>query len=313
MRGVTVTDSVLNRAMRVALRDLGDRAFGSPEIVLFSQVRDLAAGMTDEAIMRRAGGRGIRKVTAREAGARLKQLYVPANAVLALAGNLEGVDVRTLVGSLFADIPGGTRVAEPPPVALKGVGRTITRKGLSEPLGIVGVIAPAITDSLHPSFYFNALLIGRYCEQNWGKAPAPLPARFRYPIFADPQIAQYFPPLRPDETDADQLGVTMQDEVERLSGSIVDPDILSEVRVNHAWILGGPMTPPLRARAREHPGTLHTLASTLAVRALWGSDGFWNLYLMRFLDPRGPGGERWSSYFQSPDKVIRVLLAPAAR
>ena len=313
MRGVTVTDSVLGRAMRVTTRDLSERAFGSAELVLFNQVRDLAVGMTDEAIMRRAGGRGIRPVTAREAGDRLKLLYVPSNAVLALAGNLAGVDVRALVESQFAGIPGGTRIAEPPPATLKAVGRAITRKGIDQPFGIAGVIAPAISDSLHPSFYFNALLIGRYCEQQWGKAPSPLPARFRYPIFADPQIAQFFPPLRPDETDADQLGVTLQDAVEGLSGSIVDPDILTEVRVNHAWILGGPMTGMLRERMRQHPGTLHTLASTMAVRALWGNEGFWNLYLMRFMDPRTPGGDRWGPYFQSPDKIIRVLLTPPAR
>ena len=101
--------------------------------------------------------------------------------------------------------------------------RTITRRGLTQSLGIAGVIAPAITDSLHPSFYFNSLLIGRFCEQQWGPATAPIPARFRYPLFADPQIAQFFPPVDANETDADQLGVILQDAVEGLSTSIVDP------------------------------------------------------------------------------------------
>jgi len=312
MRGVTVTDSVLARARRVTTHDLNDRAFGSPEVVLFSQLRDLAASVDDETVLRRASGRAIKPVTTKEASERLRHLYVPANAVLALAGNFAGVDVRPLVEGLFADIPRGTPVTEPPPARLKAAGRTIRRQGIKEPLGICGVISPAVTDSLHPSFYLNALLIGRYCEENWGPAPSPLPARFRYPIFADPQIAQFFPPVRPAETDADQLGVMLQDGIETLANSVVDPDILKEIRVNHAWILGGPMTPSLRARIQQHPGTLHTLASTMAVRALWGDDAFWRRYLERFMDPRATGGEHWADHFQSPDNIIRVLLTPAS-
>lgn len=308
MRGVTVTDSVLARSLRVATHDLSDRYFGSPELVLFNQLRDLAAGLDDPTAIRRASGKALRKVTAKEASERLRRLYVPANAVLALAGNFEGIDLHPLVENLFADIPRGAAVQEPPWTPLKAAQRTLHRAGIKEPLGIAGVIAPAISDSLHPSFYLNALLIGRYCEETWGPAPLPLPARFRYPIFADPQIAQFFPPVRPDETEADQLGVTLQDAVEGLANSVVDPDIIKELRVNHAWILGGPMTPSLRARMQEHPGTLHTLASTMAVRALWGSDAFWQRYLGRFMDPRFTGGERWAEHFESPDNIIRLLL-----
>jgi len=311
MRGVTVTDTLMAHSRRVVTRDLGERYLGSPELTLIQQVRDLAAGVSDEVLMRRAAGRGIQKVTAQEAGDRLRRLYVPANAVLALAGNFEGVDLQPLVAGLFGDIPGGTAVSEPPPAPLKAGARTITRPSLDQPLGIVGVIAPALSDSLHASFYLNALFIGRFCEQRWGPAPAPLPGRFRYPIFADPAIVQVFPPLRAGETDADQLGVTLQDAVEALAVTIVDPVIFEELRVNHAWIIGGPMTPPLRARIREHAGTLHTLASTLAVRALWGSEAFWARYRRRFLDPRVVGGERWADHFQAPDRIVRLLLTPA--
>src|SRR5215471_18612333 len=305
MRGVTVTDSVLARARRVASLDLGDRYFKSPEVALFNRLRDVAAGVDDETALRRASGRGLKPVTVKEAGERLKRLYVPANATLALAGNFEGIDIRKLVESLFADIPRGTPITEPPQPVLKAVGRVIHRDGLTEPLGIVGVIAPAITDSLHPSFYFNSLLIGHYCEEDWGAVSPPLPGRFRYPIFADPQLAQFFPPLAPGETDADQLGIALQDAVEKLANSMVDPDIPKDIRVNHAWILGGPLTPSLRARMASHPGTLHTLASTMAVRALWGNEAFWDRYLARFMDPKGPGGDLWAEHFQSPDKIVR--------
>ena len=313
MRGVTVTDTLMARSRQVVTRALGERYLGSPELTLIQQVRDLAAGVSDELLIARAAGRAIQKVTAQEAGDRLRRLYVPTNAVLALAGNLDGVDLHRLVSRLFEDIPGGTALREPPPVPLKAGGRTITRQDIDQPLGIVGIIAPALDDSLHPNFYLNALFISRFCEERWGAAVPPLSGRFRYPILADPAMVQLFPPVRPDETDADQLGIEVQDAIEALANSIADPDIFEEIRVNHAWILGGPMTPSLRARIREHAGTLHTLASTLAVRALWGSEEFWARYRARFLDPRVTGGERWVDFFEAPDRIVRLLLTPAKR
>ena len=313
MRGLTVTDSILARARRQVVRDLGERYFGSPELTLFSELRDLGMGVSDEALIGRAAGRPLKDVTAREVSDRLKRLYVPANAVLALAGNLEGVDLRALVRGLFDDIPGGSALREPPAPSLTGATRAVRRASLDQPLGAVGVIAPAITDSLHPYFYLSSLVIGRYCEEAWGKAPAPLPARFRYPVLADPQIVQFFPPVRPDAPDPEEMGNLLLDAVETLAGSVVEPAMFEELRVNHAWVLGGPLTPPLRERVRQHAGTLQTLASSMALRALWGSEAFWATYRQHFMDSRLTGGDDWIVPFQTPQRQIRLLLTPAKR
>jgi peptidase M16-like protein len=313
MRGVTVTDTLIARSLRVVTRELGDRYFGSPELTLMNQVRDLAAGMSDEAIMRRAAGRGIQRVTAQEAADRLRRLYVPANAVLAVAGNLEGVDLHQLVGDLFEDIPGGTKLREPPPVPLKAATRTLLRPGLDEPFGVVGVLAPALTDSLHPNFYLNALFIGHFCEKRWGTPPRPLPGRFRYPVLADPTIVQIFPPVPPNETDADQLGVVLQDAIETMAVMVIDPTIFDDLRVTNVWTLGGPMTPTFRHRIQQNSGLLHSLASTLAMRALWGDEAFWARYRRRFMDPGVQGGDRWVEHFESPDHLVRLLLTPVKR
>lgn len=313
MRGVTVTDSVLTRARRIVGRDLAERYLGSPEMALIHQSRDIAAGVTDEDVIRRASGRTLQKVSAKEAAERLRRLYVPANATLAIAGNLEGVDLQSLVVSLFEDIPAGTALREAPAPPLKAASRTIVRPGIAQPLGVAAIIAPPLDDPMHPSFYFHSLFIGRFCDSRWGRPPEPLPGRFRYAIFADPTIAQIFPPVADGETDADQLGIAVQDAVEALSVTIVNPTEMEEVRVNHAWIFGGTLTPPFLTRIRQHTGTLHTLASTLAVRALWGSEEFWDGYLQRFMDPKSAGGERWADYFQHPDHVVRLLLTPAGR
>jgi hypothetical protein len=313
MRGVTVTDTALARSRRVVARDLAERYLGSPELALIYRSRDLASGLTDEALMRRASGRSIQKVSVKEVDERLRRLYVPANASLAIAGNLEGVELATLVAGLFEGIPSGTALREPPPAPLKAGTRTIVRPGIEQPLGVATIIAPPLDDPLHASFYINSLFIGRFCDSRWGAAPAPLPGRFRYAIFADPRVAQLFPPVAPDETDADQLGIAVQDAVEALSVTIVDPATFEELRINHAWIFGGNLTPPFLTRIRQHTGTLHTLASTLAVQALWGSQEFWDGYLQRFLDPKTASGERWAGYFQHPDNVVRLLLTPPKR
>src|SRR5262249_1195311 len=156
--------------------------------------------------------------------------------------NLEGIEVRHLVNSLFESIPGGVAQPEPPPTPLHAVGRAMLRSGLSRSAGGVGIIAPAITDTLHASFYLNALAIGRYCQEQWGTPESPLTSRFRYPLFVDPQIAQFFPPIRAEETDADQLGVTFQDLIERLSITVLPKDTFEEARTDNQWVFGGEMS-----------------------------------------------------------------------
>lgn len=313
MRGVTVTDSILAQARRTTLREQGERYMGSPELALFSQLRAVALGVTDEELVRRLAGLTLKGVSVREVGERLNRLYVPANAVLALAGNLDGVDLRALVRTLFEDIPGGTAQPEPPPSRLTAAGRALQRLSLDRPLGAIGIIAPAITDTLHANFYLNSLLIGQFCEREWGAAEAPLTFRSRYPILADPQLVQFFPPVAPGETDPGQVGVAFQDAVEKLAVTVVGMATFDELRLNHQWLFGGALTPSLLRRVRLHSGTLHTLASTLAVRALWGSGEFWDRYLARFTNPRRTGGARWTDYFQSPDHIVRLLLIPTKR
>ena len=313
MRGVTVTDSTLDRARRTVMRDQG-RSYADPrELSLSAELRELAQGVDDQVVLDRLAGRTLGDLEPQDVRERLHRLYVPANAVLALAGDLSGVDVHALVGQLFEPIPGGVASPEPAEPPLKAVSRAVRRPDLRRPLGAVGIIAPAITDSLHPDFYLNALLIGKYCEQQWGPAPEPLATRFRYPLLADARLAQFFPPADPGETDPDQLGVAMQQAIEKLAVSIVDKETFDEQRINNQWIFGGPMTPSLMKRIRVHAGTLHTLASTMAVRALWGDEGFWARYLKRFMNPHITTGDKWADYFQSPDHIVRLLLTPARR
>jgi hypothetical protein len=313
LRGVTVDDSILARARRTTVRELGRRYVSSPDLTLFNQMRDLASGVPDEDLIRRIAGRTLANLTAREVRDRLRRLYVPANAVLALAGNLEEVDVQVLVRNLFEGIPAGVAQPEPPLTPLTAVGRAMQRSGLEHAVGAVGIIAPAITDSLHPSFYLNSLVIGKFCQDTWGPPAPPLTSRFRYPVFADAQLAQFFPPVPPGETDADQLGVVFQDMMERMASSVIGREPFDEARSDNQWLFGGTLAPKFLERMRNHSGPLHTLGSTLAVRALWGSEEFWAEYLARFTDPNATHGDVWSDYFKDPHRIVRLLLTPARR
>jgi len=313
MRGVTVTDSTLARSLRTVVREQSERYVGSPEKTLQNQMREIAAGVTDEDLIRRVSGRALRELNAREVRDRLRLLYVPANAVLALAGNLDGVELHSLVRNLFGDIPGGTTLVEPPPPSLAAGQRAIRRAGLDHSVGGVGIIAPALTDTLHPNFYLNAQVIGRLCSEIWGPAPPPLSVRFRYPVFADPDLVQFFPPIAVGETDADQVGVAFQDAMEKMAITVIQMKTFDEVRENNQWLFGGTMPAPLLERVRAYSGNLHTLGSTLAVRAMWGSDEFWARYLARFVKPNVMGGGRWTDYFQLPNHMVRLLVTPAPR
>ena len=233
MRGVSVTDSILARSLRAVVREQSERYVGSPERTLFNQLREIALGVGDEDLIRRVAGRTLRDLTAREVADRLRRLYVPANAVVALAGNLDGVELRTLVGKLFGDIPGGTALTEPPPPRLTGGGRTIRRPALDHAVAGVAILAPAITDTLHPNFYLNAQVIGRYCADTWGSPQPPLSIRFRYPVFADADFVQFFPPVASGETDADQAGIAMQDAIEKLAITVMPMKSFDDVRQNN--------------------------------------------------------------------------------
>src|SRR6185295_7192160 len=194
------------------------------------RIRDLAVGATDQEVIDRLSGRTIAPVTAKEIAARLNKLYVPANAVLALAGDLDGFDVRTMVANLFESIPGGTATPEPPLPPLKYASRAIRRPNLDAPLLGVGIITPAIGDTTHPQFYLHALLFGEYCDDTWGAPGPPLNSRFRYPVLGDEQLMEFFPPADPRATNPEDGTQAMLDIYDQAADVIFPTDKVDEIR-----------------------------------------------------------------------------------
>lgn len=311
MRGVQPTQSELSAAIARARDELRQQLFGPPLGALYFQSRETARGTQDEEILRRVSGRGIAKLTLAEAQQLLRRRYVPANAVLSLAGNLQGIDVPHLVENLFGSIPGGTPLAHAAQPPLQPASRVMGVSGLARAGGVVGVIAPALDDSLHPSFYLNALLLGSHFNHVWlREQEGRVPNRHHYAIFDEPDLMRIFPPANDAITTPEALSQQVEATLNAFSALIVTNEPYESLRQSVIWLLGGPLGPDLVERVPREPGLLHTLARAQAGRALWGGERFWADYLRRFQsEPPGNLGA-WLAWFKDPKHQVRLLMVP---
>lgn len=311
MRGVQVTRQDLTDAVNHARTELNDQLFGSALGALYYQVREVGMGRKDEDILRRASGKGLGKLTPTEADQQLKRRFVPANATLSLAGNLENVDATALIQNLFGPIPAGTRFARASQPRLQSGSRTLALEGLKSPAGVVAVLAPALEDSLHPSFYLNSLMLGSHFNHIWlREREGQVPNRHHYAIFDEPDLMRIFPLPDPAVTQAEGLGRQVDGALSTFSALIVTSEPYEELRESVLWLLGGPIGPDLMGRMKTEPGLLHTMARSQAGRSLWGGEKFWADYRARFTKEAPGGLGHWIEYFKDPKNQIRLLMVP---
>ena len=311
MRGVQVTKEGLAQAINHARSELNQLLFGPAMGALYYQVREVGLGHKDEDILRRASGRNLGKLTVSEVDQQIRKLFVPANAVLSVAGNLDHVDLHALVGNLFGSIPAGTAISHAPQPPLQSRSRVMTLEGIPRGAGVVGVIAPALNDSLHPSFYLNALLLGSHFNHVWLRDQEGLaPNRHHYAVFDEPDLMRIFPPAGDGDTHAEALTAKMDQALGSFSALIVTREPYEELRSSVLWLLGGAMGPDLAGRVPGEPALLHTLSRAQAGRALWGGEDFWADYRARFVaEPPGHLG-RWLDYFKDPQHQVCLLMLP---
>jgi peptidase M16-like protein len=307
MKGVQVTPDRLSAAIKSVQREMGEQFFGRVDLALRYQVREVALEHSDERIFRRATGKDLEGLTLKETQEHLRKAYVPANAALSLVGDLSRLDVHRLVESLFGSIPGGTPLPPAPEIRLVPGSRTIARAG--DPAGVVAVIAPPVSDSLHPSFYFNTLLLGAHCNVGWQIRGRSFEPRYQYALFDEPELVRFYPPLR-KRADLEALSERMSESVETLQGSMVPRETYEEVRSMAVWLLGGALTGAQLGQVRTETGMLHMLVTSQAARTLWGGDEFWDDYRRRFEAQRVATLHQWVSWFTGPEHQVRLLFAP---
>jgi hypothetical protein len=308
MKGVQVTAEGLTKAVENARNELRQQLYGPVLGALYQQTRAAALDRKDADILRRASGRDLGTITLAQASERMQRLYVPRNAVLSLAGNLRGLELKKVLASLFGSIPPGQPVAHPSPAKLQPGSRVIRLQGIPAAAGVMGIIAPALDDSLHPSFYLNALLAGSHFNRMWGEE-GKASSRHHYAVFDEPDLLRVFPPVDKGET-TEAMNTTFRHALGALSSMIVTAESYEEVRAGALWMLGGPMLPELAERARSDSGVLHTLARTMAARALWGGEGFWADYRQRFASEPA-GNLTWClTYFADSSHQVRLIMQP---
>ncbi len=307
LRGVTVNDQGLKQAFATTRKELGDRAFGDLSQMVYTQVRDVARGIGPQAALNRASGRALERLGVRQVQNALAARYVPSNAVLSIAGDLSGLDLATLVRAEFGPIPGGTPPALPPPARLDSAGVQLRRAGLAEPIGAVGVLAPALTDSLYPSFYLAMVMVATHTTRIWGP-PAPLPSRFQFSVLDDPALARFYPRLDKDHATLHALGEEFANSMDEVMELTITSDAIWTVGQSVMWLFGGPMPSSLRRHVQQDAPALNQIAVADAQRALLGSEAFWAEFRAR-LDPlRSPGPSTWNSYLSNPAHLSRLLL-----
>jgi len=307
MRGVKVDDAVLKQAQLDTRRDQGNRYFGAPDLALYYRSGELAHGATDERMMRRASGKGLEGITAKEVTALLQRLYVPANGVLAVVGDLSGVDIETLVKNEFGTIPSGAAASEPASPPFQTGLRAMQWKGLERPIGVLAIQAPALEDSLHPSFFLATLVTAAGLQKSWGGPTPPLSSRFQYSLFDDAELVRFYPPIAPSETDPQGMGEEFSFRLGELAAITVPADQLDRVRSSVAWMLGAPLTNDLRRRTQAETGPLGTLGTSMATRALWRGDAFWDDYLARFQTQRY-GHSSFYGQIDQPARQFKLLF-----
>src|SRR5439155_26677361 len=171
---------------------------------LYFQVREFATGHDERTILDLAAAKDLALVEADELQQRLRREFVPAHAVLAIAGDLRGVNLRSLIENEFGKIPAGDPLPPAPPRPLKPSRHRLVRAQVGHPIGVVGVIAPALTDSLHPQFFLSLLIIGQQVKSSWQVDPL-LKSRFSYSILEEPDLIRFYPAAAPESLSATEL------------------------------------------------------------------------------------------------------------
>jgi peptidase M16-like protein len=313
LRGVTVSAAALDHARVMVRHSLGDHYFGSPASLLWWQVRAYARGLSQADIVQLASGRALDGVGVRDAQQALQAAFSPSNAVLSVVGDLSAWDVRRIIEQEFGAVPAGPA---PPPLPVHPLGSaavTLPRPDVSGPIGVVAVLAPALSDTLYPSYFLAMLMISQHTADKWGPALPPLTTRFSYPVLDDPTMARFYPKLDANQKDLQALGEEFANTQDELAGMIVTAGAEQAVINSAQWLLGGPMPLQLVDRIRADPAALNEVCVDDALRGLLGSDGFWAEFRERLNPMRVPGPSNWNDYVSDPTHLARVLLVPGGR
>ena len=85
--------------------------------------------------------------------------------------------------------------------------------------------------------------------------------------------------------------------------------IMNRVRGSIVWLVGGPLPGDILRRMHQDPSGLGTVASSLAMRAIWHGDTFWAGYLKQ-LESLKLGHTYFYEWIVDPAHQTSLLLTP---
>ena len=276
----SVSEAAVARAREATRRTASERYFGDPTQVMHYRVRALAEGVPDADLVRMADEKALAGIRLTGVTAQLGSRFVPANASLAIDGDLESVDVRALVATVFGPLPAGRRQPRLTAAVLTPGHRSSRAAGFPESACAIGLFAPSLEDSMHASFLLNMLLIGSALQQGWGP-PTVGRTRFSYSLLDEPDLARVYPPLTPGGGPA-QADEALDVRLAELGVLTVTGSDLTDSREHFRWLIGGPLSAPVLTRMRNEPGAILQLGVNEALRSVGRGSEFWERYLRRF-------------------------------
>ncbi len=311
MRGVTVTDEDLRSSLATVHRMVREKYSGTADQMLYWQVREYARGLDKDAIAALTAAKGLDRETPASVQQAIARAYVPANGVLALAGDLSGLDLHSIVATEFGDLPAGDRPPAIQAPRLDSVTVVLKQPGVDAPVAVLGLMAPALSDTLHPSFFMATLLLGGQAKLDWGPPTRPLVTRFQYSLLDDPGFARLYPPPDPQQAaDPRGLAAILRQTITDLLDGAIPREIYDNIRHNLLWMMGGPMPQALVDGVRQDPAALIVLCTSLASQTLWGNDVFWAEYRRRFDTSVSPAFDFWADWLRDPAHHAILLLVP---
>ena len=311
MRGVAVTDEALRGSLATVRRSLGEKYLGTADQILYWQVREYARGLDQDAVAALAAAKGLDRETPASVQQAIARAYVPANGALAIAGNLSGLDLRSIIAAEFGALPAGERLPSPPPSHFDSVRVLLRQPGVDAPVAVLGLMAPALSDTLHPSFFMALLMLGGRARLVWDDPAAPLTTRFQYSLLDDPTFARLYPSVDPQRPPDPRSPVaTLNEFIDGMLTGTIQRETYDGFRYNLLWMMGGPMPQSLLDGVRRDPAALNVLCTSLASQALWGNEAFWAEYRRRFDVAVSPEFGFWKRWLQDPAHQATLVLAP---
>ncbi len=314
MRGVTISPKVLAATQSDVRGRLARNYRDVPASALYYQVREIAAPGGYARAERYASGRGIEKVTIEDLRRVAGEWLVPANAVLSLAGDLKasGLDLDRVLQGEFGAIPAGKAPAQTSPARPDSALYWVDRTDLDEPIGVIGIITPALSDTLHPSLFLHSIMIGSAFSARWPRTKV-IPSRFQYSIIDDPELVRIYPIVTASDYEIGIIRESYLEAMLAMTQSQIRPEEFYSLQAGVRWLIGGPMTRDMRQRMATDRGLLMTLATSAATRELSGGEDFWREYRRRYDLIERPNLAQWADYFTTPANMAQLMYRMAEK